>query len=342
MLTETGNGKGSGAISGFKGKPIKPTVHVIDQPISTPKEADAIASALFDELGGEFVYADAQAEGNPEIRPGRNVRLEDLGKHSGSYYVTETRHTYFERVYTTEFSVRGLRGGNLLTTLSPPTRLQPGQTFLVGIVTDNQDPEGLGRVKVWYPTLTPQTGENAHASHWARMVAIGAGKDRGFDCLPEINDEVLVAFEHGNIHRPYILGGVWNGQDSPPTNVNESVQDSNVRMRTFKTRTGHQIQFIEEDKGNSKAGVYIETTDGHKIRLNDSEKFVEIQTNGGHELRLDDKNNYIELKTPSHTIKMDNTGISLDSGSNIDIKGVNINIKGDGIITVEGKLIKLN
>ena len=342
VLTETGNGKGSMAISGFKGKPLKPTVHVIDQPISTPKEADAIASALFDELGGQFVYADAQAEGNPEIRPGRNVMLEDLGKHSGSYYVTETRHTYFERVYTTEFSVRGLRGGNLLTTLSPPTRLQPGQTFLVGIVTDNQDPEGLGRVKVWFPTLTPQTGENAHASHWARMVAIGAGKDRGFDCLPEINDEVLVAFEHGNIHRPYILGGVWNGQDSPPTNVNESVQDSNVRMRTFKTRTGHQIQFIEEDKGNSKAGVFIETTDGHKIRLNDSEKFVEVQTNSGHKLRLDDQSTYIELKMQSHTITMDKTGISLNSAGMIDIKGSNINIKADGVITVKGGLIKLN
>ncbi len=335
VQTKTGNGKGSIAISGFKGKPIKPTVHVSDQPIATPKEADAIASALFNELGGQFVYADAQAEGNPDIRPGRNVILEDLGKHSGSYYVTETRHTYFERVYNTEFSVRGLRGCDLLTTLSPPTRLEAGQTFLVGIVTNNQDPKGLGRVKVWFPTLTPKTGENAHASYWARMVSIGAGKERGFDCLPEIDDEVLVAFEHGNIHRPYILGGVWNGQDLPPEPVTKSVQNSNVRLRTFKTRTGHQIQFVEEDQANSKAGVYIETTGGHQIRLNDSEKFVEVQTNEGHELRLDDKNTYIELKMQNHTITMDRTGISLKSGGNIDIKA-------DGVITVEGKLIKLN
>lgn len=335
VITKTENGQGSVAISEFKGKPTKPTVYVVDQPISTPKEADAIAQALFDELGGQFVYADAHAEGNPNIRPGRTVILEELGKHSGSYYVTETRHTYFERVYTTEFTVRGLRGGDLLTTLSPPTRLQPGQTFLVGIVTNNQDPEGLGRVKVWFPTLTPQTGENAHASHWARVVAIGAGKGRGFDCLPEINDEVLVGFEHGNIHRPYILGGVWNGEDLPPKPVAESVRDSNVRVRTFKTRTGHQIQFIEEDQGNSKAGVYIETTAGHQIRLNDSEKAIEVKTKGKHELRLDDQNNYIEVKTPSHTFKMDRTGISLDSAGKIDIKA-------RGIITVQGALIKLN
>ncbi|MGB3191250.1 MAG: VgrG-related protein [Limnoraphis sp.] len=335
VLTTTQNGRGSVEISEFKGKPTKPTVYVIDQPISTPKEADAIAQALFDELGGQFVYADAQAEGNPNIRPGRTVILEELGKHSGSYYVTETRHTYFERVYTTEFSVRGLRGSDLLTTLSPPTRLQPGQTFLVGIVTDNQDPEGLGRVKVWFPTLTPQTGENAHASHWARVVAIGAGKGRGFDCLPEIDDEVLVGFEHGNIHRPYILGGVWNGKDLPPNRVAESVQNSKVRVRTFKTRTGHQIQFIEEDKGNSKAGVYIETTDGHQIRLNDTEKSIEVKTKGKHELRLDDKKGCIEVKTKGHTLTMDSTGISLNSAGKIDIKA-------SQVITIKGSLIKLN
>ncbi|MEL7039555.1 MAG: VgrG-related protein [Cyanobacteria bacterium J06592_8] len=335
VLTKTENGRGSVEISEFKGKPTKPTVYIIDQPISTPKEADAIAQALFDELGGQFVYADAQGEGNPNIRPGRTVTLEELGKHNGSYYVTETRHTYFERVYTTEFSVRGLRGSDLLTTLSPPTRLQPGQTFLVGIVTDNQDPEGLGRVKVWFPTLTPKTGENAHASHWARVVAIGAGKGRGFDCLPEINDEVLVAFEHGNIHRPYILGGVWNGQDLPPKPVAESVRDGNVRVRTFKTRTGHQIQFIEEDRGDSKAGVYIETTTGHQIQLNDSENAIEVQTKGKHKLRLDDQNGCIEIKTISHTIRMDTAGISLNSAGNIDIQA-------NGVITVLGSFIKLN
>ena len=51
------------------------------------------------------------------------------------------------------------------------------------------------------------------------MVSIGAGSDRGTDWLPEINDEVLVGFEHGDIHRPYIIGAVWNGKDAPPTPV---------------------------------------------------------------------------------------------------------------------------
>ncbi|MHC5726879.1 MAG: VgrG-related protein, partial [Nostoc sp.] len=231
VITDTGNQKGSNSSNKFNiSRPPKMTV--VDKPVFSAKEAEVMAQALCDELGGEFVYADAKAEGNPYIRPGRFVNLEKMGdRFSGKYYITETRHFYSQRVYTTEFSVRGLRSGNLYNSISPQTRLQPGQTFLVGIVTNNQDPKGLSRVKVKFPTLTEE-----HESYWARVVAPGAGIKRGFDCLPEINDEVLVGFEHGDIHRPYILGGVWNGKDAPPEPVNDSVNAGKVRLRTFETR----------------------------------------------------------------------------------------------------------
>lgn len=239
VLTETEYGSGKDTSSAFQEKPNAPTMVIVDQPVFTSKEADAIAQAIFDELGGEFVHADAQAEGNPEIRPGRVVELEGMGKYSGKYYVTEVRHILRERVYTTEFSIRGLRGGDLLSVLAPAARPRAGQTLMVGIVTDNNDPDGLGRVRVKCPTLTEE-----HESNWARVVAAGAGKERGFDCLPEIEDEVLVAFEHGNIHRPYVIGGVWNGQDKPAESVNDTVDGGKVRLRTFTTRTGHTLQLI--------------------------------------------------------------------------------------------------
>ncbi|WP_446878047.1 VgrG-related protein [Phormidesmis sp. 146-33] len=299
VITQTDNGKGSDTSTKFNGKPTKPKRIIVDRPVFNPKEADAIAQAVCNELSGQFVCADAKAEGNPKIRPGRVVKLEGMGQHSGKYYVTETRHLYYERVYTTEFSVRGLRGGDLLTTLAPKPTLQPGQTHLVGIVTDNNDPKGWGRVKVKFPTLTED-----HTSNWARVVSIGAGHQRGFDCLPEINDEVLVAFEHGDIHRPYVIGGVWTGKDNTPTPVKESVKDGKVRLRTIKTRTGHTIQFIEEDQ----EGIYIETNGGHKIHLNDSDRSITISSIG--------------------TLKIEAPG--------------NIDIKAGGIITVQGRLIKLN
>ncbi len=303
ILTETNYGKGQATSSAFQGKPNSPKLIVVDQPIATQKEADTIAQALFNEMCDEFVHADAQAQGHPSIRPGRVVTLKGMGKYSGKYYITETHHTFSERVYKTAFSVRGLRGGDLLSLLSPPTQLHPGQTLLIGKVTNIEDPDGLGRVRVQFPTLT----EN-HESQWARVVAIGAGKGRGFDCLPEIDDEVLVGFEHGDIHRPFIIGGLWNGSDSPPEKVGDAVGGGKVRLRTIKTRTGHQLQFIEESKGSSQAGITIKTAGGHEVVINDSDR-----------------------------------SITLSSTGNLNIKAIgNIDINANGMITVQGAMIKLN
>lgn len=320
-LTQNQYGNGSDSSSQFQKKPTNPTELVFDRPVSCPKEADAIAQALCDELGGRFISADAKGEGNPEIRPGRVVRLENMGKYDGEYYITDTRHTYYERVYATEFSIRS-SSRDFLGILAPTPRRQPGQTLAIGIVTDNQDPDGLGRVKVKLPTLTED-----HTSYWARVISVGAGKNRGLHCLPEIDDEVLVGFEHGDIHRPFILGGLWNGKDAPPTQVEDGVQDGKVRLRTLQTRTGHKLEFVEEDKGESKSGISIATAGGHQLHINDSEKFVEITTPGGHKLRLDDSSGSIELSS---------------SGSlQIQANG-NIHMQAGGEIALKGRLIRLN
>lgn len=314
VVTSIEQGEGTKTSTAFNGSP---KMIVVDKPVFSSKESDAIAQALFNELSGEFVQADAQAVGNPDIRPGKVISLKDMGKYSGSYYVTETRHIFQSRVYTTEFSIRGLRGDDLSTAMTPQTRLKPGQTLIVGIVTNNNDPKKWGRVRVKFPTLTEE-----HESDWARVVSIGAGSSRGFDCLPEVNDEVLVGFEHGDIHRPFVIGSVWNGKDAPPTSVQESVVDGKVRLRTFKTRLGHTLQFVEEDKGSSKKGVYVNTVDGHKLNINDTDKKIEIKTQDGHQMLLDDQNKKIEIKTSGGNIcKLDDQGrkITLSGTGEIEL-----------------------
>ena len=82
---------------------------------------------------------------------------------------------------------------------------------VVGIVTNNQDPDGMGRIKVKLPRIS---GEDE--SNWARVVSFMAGKEMGAFFLPEVEDEVLVAFEHGDINQPYVIGSLWNGVDAPP------------------------------------------------------------------------------------------------------------------------------
>ncbi|WP_017325516.1 VgrG-related protein [Synechococcus sp. PCC 7336] len=366
-------GQGSAVSSAFNGKPSQPSMVVVDRPVFSSKEADTIAQALLDELAGEFIQADAIAEGNPEIRPGQVVKIAKIGKYSGSYYVTETLHLYRDRIYSTEFSVRGLRNRDLVSALSPPQRLQPGQTLLIGKVTNNVDPKKWGRVRVKYPTLTEE-----HESHWARVVAIGAGANRGFDCLPEVDDEVLLGFEHGDIHRPFVLGGVWNGKDAPSESVDNSVANNKVRLRTFKTRVGHVLQFVDDDK-DSKKGVYLDTADGHFLHLNDSDKIIELKTKGGHTVKMDDQSKSIDIQsTGGNLVKLDDAGKKIqiktssnsielaDSGGKITIKAAaqmelsagtkldlkvggstisltpaSIQVSASGVVSVSGATIKL-
>jgi len=368
VLTKTEYGKGSGTSQAFSGKPGNPTLRIVDQPVFTPQEADILAQALFDEVGGEFIQADARGIGNPQIRPGRMIELENMGKYSGRYYVTETRHFYDNGYYLTEFSVRGLRSGDLLTTLFPQNHLQPGQTHLVGIVTENKDPKGWGRVRVKFPTLTDN-----HNSYWARMVQVGAGASRGFDCLPELGDEVLVAFEHGDIHRPYILGGVWNGKDPTPEAVEAAIATQGntkgtVRLRTFKTRVGHYFQFSEEDPTAANSGSGSSTppapvTAGSELFGNEplqSLKGIHWQSIGGHSLDLCDPDkaqiNTVRLKTQrNHKLSLtdaeSNPGIALQTeiGQSLSLVDlpvsspsapqINLNTRGNVVINAGARAI---
>lgn len=185
---------------------------------------------------------------------------------------------------------------------------------MVGIITNNKDPKGWGRVKVRLPTLTEE-----HESNWARIVALGAGNSRGFDWLPEIEDEVLVGFEHGDIHRPYVIGSVWNGKDKPPEDVNHSVQGDKVRLRTIETRTGHKIQFVDESQ-EANEGIMIQTAGGHKIQLNDSNRGIEITTSGGQILKMDDQGQSITVKAALN--------LTLEAQANIVLKAGTIQMIG--------------
>jgi uncharacterized protein involved in type VI secretion and phage assembly len=302
---------------------------------SDPESMERVAQSLCNEYQGQFMCAKVEAEGNADIRPGRVIHLPEgqkgpIGNFAGDYYVTETRHEYVNGVLTTKFTITDKGGYSMLAhNLSTEHRPKAGQANLVGVVTNNKDEKNMGRVKVMFPTLENQE------SHWARMTTLGGGKDRGFDCLPEINDEVLVAFEHGDINRPYIIGSVWNGKDNPPEKVEHSVTGSGkgkVRLRTFKTRVGHQMQFVEEDGNDQKhkgvyletqdqfkikmddtdKGIYLETRDQFKISMDDKKKEIVIETPGGLSITLSDARRAIELKAGLGTIVLDDTGVSIN------------------------------
>ncbi len=168
----------------------------------------------------------------------------------------------------------------------------------VGIVTNNKDEEGLGRVKVKFPWLS-ETDE----SYWARVLTPMAGKQRGLYFLPEVDDEVLVAFDRGDISSPYILGGLWNGQDKPP----ESNTDGKNNLRVIKSRSGHQI-------------ILDDTENAEKITIRDG--------TGKNQIVIDSKNNAISIEGEKDISIKAKGKISLESSDgDISIKCKNLAIQ---------------
>ena len=109
---------------------------------------------------------------------------------------------------------------------------------VIGIVTDNKDPSKLGRVKLKIPILSEQD-----TTFWCPIIMLGAGKNRGWFFIPELNDEVLVMFEHGDLNRPLVVGALWNGKDKPPAK-----NPGGNPQRVIKSRAGSKITF-DDDKG---------------------------------------------------------------------------------------------
>jgi uncharacterized protein involved in type VI secretion and phage assembly len=323
VLTKTGAGTGTEIVSGHY--PMDINYHITHVNLS---QNDQLAQGVLDRLSGDLVMADAVAEGDPRLRPGRIVNISGLGTNqNGTYYVTNTRHLYDTRKYVTEFTVRGGRGANLALPAVPNRpKLQPGQAHLVGIVTNNNDPDGMGRVRVKFPTLSEQ-----HESDWARVVAPGAGNQRGFWCLPEVGDEVVVCFEQGDIHRPYVLGGVWNGSDAPPDSQGETVNP--VHLRTFATRKGHRMTYADETAGGYKQGIHIISYKGYKIVIDEESDFLEVRTPGGHYLKMDDRGKSVTLhSTGSLTISA--STIKIEATGSMQIDAASITQKGTGGINI--------
>ncbi|MEV7906553.1 VgrG-related protein [Streptomyces anulatus] len=187
---------------------------VTDAAYGAQAQVDQAAKALAERIAGSFAELEAVIRGNPEVRAGSAVALNAVGApFEGRYTVTTSRHVFDAvRGYETwitvsgqqERSVYGLTGG------SPAAASGSRCAGLVsGTVTDTQDPDGSGRVKVRFPWLSDE-----YASDWARTAQSG-GTGGGEAFIPEVGDEVLVGFEHGHLDRPYVLAGLYNGQDRP-------------------------------------------------------------------------------------------------------------------------------
>ncbi len=191
---------------------------------------------------------------------------------------------------------------------------------VVGVVTDNKDPDKLGRVKVKIPRLSADDESN-----WARVISFMGGKQMGGFFLPEVNDEVLVAFEYGDINIPYVIGSLWNGKDTPPlTN-----DDGKNNFRIIKSRSGHVIRLDDTD-GQEKIEI-VDKSENNKIIIDTKEKKISINSDKDIEIsapngKVTIKANDFEVKTQASTKIEASSSMDLKASGTTTIKGATVNI----------------
>lgn len=171
------------------------------------------------------------------------------------------------------------------------------------IVTDLEDPESLGRVEVRFPWLGTD-GENTVRA-WATLVSPYADKDQGLFTIPEVDSQVVVTFEAGNLRRPYVIGSCWNGQETQPI---EQTNDNNIRI--LKTRSGSVLEF-DDTQGALKVSVSMAS--GHKLVLDDSESSVLLTHSSGHSIRFT-PGGAVEV-TANATVEINATALNVHAAS---------------------------
>jgi uncharacterized protein involved in type VI secretion and phage assembly len=192
---------------------------------------------------------------------------------------------------------------------------------VIGLVTNNRDPEELGRVKLKFPWLS-----DVDESEWARVAAPMAGKQRGFFFLPEVDDEVLVAFEHGDPRFPYVLGAMWNGQDTPPLTNKDGKND----VRMIKSRSGHTVRLNDE---NGKETIEIvDKSQNNSIVIDTSKNTITVMTNKD-----------IALSAPKGTIRLDAQSVEISSSGFTKLKaGGSMNVEASETMTIKGSTVNIN
>lgn len=126
---------------------------------------------------------------------------------------------------------------------------------MVATVTNNKDPDGLNRVKLKFPLR-----ENSHETDWAPLASLMSGSGKGTMFVPEVGDEVLVAFHLGNLNQPFVIGSLWNTSNKPP------VKDEKNNLRKIHSRDGHELIF---DDTESKGKVTLKTKQGLNLEIDE-------------------------------------------------------------------------
>jgi uncharacterized protein involved in type VI secretion and phage assembly len=179
---------------------------------------------------------------------------------------------------------------------------------VIGLVTDLRDPDGLGRVKVKLPWAPDPNGGVYEV--WARIATLMGGKNRGSWFIPDVDEEVLVAFGDGDPRSPYVLGGLWNGTDTPPESMDGAGTNT---KKVIRSRNGVKVTLDDQDGGES---LIVETPGGQKITLKDGPGSIEaVDANG-------------------NSVKLEPSGITVNASAAVTIQAAQVKVSA-GMVSVD-------
>jgi uncharacterized protein involved in type VI secretion and phage assembly len=325
-----------------------PTFTVVDRPLPQQPMADGAAASAAEIISSAFAEADGIARGNPKLKAGSTVSVGVVGDHfEGQYTLSGVRHVFGENGYRTHFVISGRQDRSLLGLASlgasnghASAGGAPINGVVIAQVTDNNDPNDQARVKLKFPWL-----DDNYESDWARVTQLGAGPNSGALFMPEVNDEVLVAFEFGDIRRPFVVGSLYNGQDTP--NLGSGLFNSGAVMRRgFISRKGHQFLFFDDP---NNAGMAFISSDGNlKISLNETNSEIHISSQG--KIHVESQQD-MTLESQGNLKLSAQQGISLEAQTNLDLKGTSgatldggpqLEVKASGQLKVTGSMVDVN
>ncbi|HVS06196.1 MAG TPA: VgrG-related protein [Candidatus Dormibacteraeota bacterium] len=324
------------------------TFTAVNRPLTQQAEVDGAAASIAESISSAFAEADGLANGNPKLKAGTTISVGVVGdEFSGKYTLTSARHIFGEQGYRTHFVISGRQDRSLLGLASLGSSNghasaggAPINGVVVALVTDNNDPNNAARVKLKFPWL-----DDNYESDWARITQLGAGPDSGAHFIPEVNDEVLVAFEFGDIRRPYVIGSLHNGQDKPKLG-NGLFDNGKVKRRGFISRKGHQFIFFDDP---NKAGMAFISSDGKlKISLNETNSEIHIESQG--KIHVESQKDMIFESQANLNLKA-GQGLKVEAGTNLDMKassgatldgGGQLEVKASGQLKVTGAMVDVN
>jgi phage protein D len=282
------------------------SIHIATEPVKSQSEGQAVAQALLDTLANGYIAAEGVCDGNPSIKAGAAIKVTGIGdKYSGTYRVAAATHIMRGGgVYETRFAnspahtLSGAMGSDRNGSVA-----SFGSQICIGVVTNNSDPDDMGRVRVSYPALGPDA-EGA----WARIATPSAGNARGLLMLPVVGEEVLIAFEHDDTTRPYVLGSLFNGKDKPGDDLLQGKDGSFAVLSDQKVHIASKQDMTIKSGGGFTLDVQSDVSETSQQNYNVKGQKVSIK--GDMEVSIE-ANTTLTLKCGPAQIQLSSSGVTV-------------------------------